>query len=133
MYLERGLQFRVEGVRRCERGDMGDYQEIAFTHLQALRQNSIVVDWEEGPGGMDEHHVLAEHGSQVYWTPGNLHWDSIDEHRDRRWNQKPISQSIHTGRQLVQNPLKKKSNSGILELYVSSCQLTTELTNGAEF
>lgn len=93
---------------------MGDYQEIAFTQLQGLRQNSVVVDWEEDPGGMDEHHVLAEHGSQVYWAPGNLHWDSIDEHRDRRWNQKAISQSIRTAsHQLVQNPLKNKLNCGI--------------------
>jgi len=35
MYLERCIKFRMDGVD--ERGDMGDYQEIAFTHLQALR------------------------------------------------------------------------------------------------
>lgn len=68
------------------RGDMDGYQKIAFSHLQALNQNAIVVDWEEGPGGVEEHHVLAKHGSQVYWTPRDLHWDSVDEHRDRRWN-----------------------------------------------
>lgn len=67
------------------RGDMDGYQKIAFSRLQALHY-SMVVDWEDGPGGVDEHHILAEHGSQVYWTPRDLHWDSIDEHRDRRWN-----------------------------------------------
>jgi hypothetical protein len=62
------------------------YQEIAFAHLQVLCEDSIVVDWKEDPGGVDEHHILAEHCSQVCWTPRNLHWNSIDEHRDRRWN-----------------------------------------------
>lgn len=62
---------------------------------------------------MDEQHVLAENGSHVYWTTGNLHWNSIDEHRDRPWNyirRQSISQSIHTANQLVQNPLKIKES-----------------------
>ena len=59
-------------------------QEVALAHLQTLHEDSILVDGEDAAGGVDQHHVLPEHGPQVDRAPGNLRRHAIDEHRHRR-------------------------------------------------